>query len=55
MSENAALLSVVVPVYNEERVITEMYQRLSRVMESLQLPFEVIFVNDGSSDKPWRF
>ena len=51
MSENAALLSVVVPVYNEERVVTEMYQRLCRVMEPLQLPFEIIFVNDGSSDR----
>ena len=44
------LLSVVVPVYNEESVLGAMHQRLSRVMDELGMPWEVIYVNDGSSD-----
>lgn len=44
------LLSVVVPVYNEESVLGAMHQRLSRVMGELGMPWEVIYVNDGSSD-----
>lgn len=43
--------SIVVPVYNEEHVIGEMYGRLHAVMEGLGQPYEIIFVNDGSSDR----
>lgn len=50
MSE-AARFSVVVPVYNEENVLPEMYSRLHAVMEALHQPYEIIFVNDGSSDR----
>jgi glycosyltransferase involved in cell wall biosynthesis len=50
MSE-AVRFSVVVPVFNEEKVLAEMYQRLHVVMKSLQQPYEIIFVNDGSSDR----
>jgi len=44
------VISVVVPVYNEEEVIYESYTRLKGVMERLDEPYEVIFVNDGSRD-----
>lgn len=47
----AQLLSIVVPVYNEEEVIPEFHRRLTQVLDSLPSPAEVIFVNDGSSDK----
>ena len=50
MSE-AIMFSVVVPVYNEEKVLPEMYRRLHAVMEGLGEPYEIIFVNDGSSDR----
>ncbi|WP_173196914.1 glycosyltransferase family 2 protein [Geobacter sp. SVR] len=43
--------SVVVPVFNEEKVLVEMYQRLHAVMEKLHQTYEIIFVNDGSSDR----
>jgi len=43
--------SVVVPVFNEELVIRETYTRLRKVMESLGEPYELIFVNDGSTDR----
>jgi dolichol-phosphate mannosyltransferase len=44
------VISVVVPVYNEEEVVFESYKRLKGVMESLNEPYELIFVNDGSRD-----
>jgi glycosyltransferase involved in cell wall biosynthesis len=43
-------LSVVVPCYNEQEVLPEFHRRLSAVMEQLGLPWEVVYVNDGSSD-----
>jgi len=50
MSEKI-VCSVVVPLYNEEEVILETYKRLKNVMESLNEPYEIIFVNDGSKDR----
>lgn len=46
-----AVYSIVVPVYNEELVIHETYKRLKTVMDSINEPYEIIFVNDGSRDK----
>ncbi|MCS6920643.1 MAG: glycosyltransferase family 2 protein [Elioraea sp.] len=43
-------LSVVVPAYNEEEVLPEFHRRLAAVMEGLGLPWEVVYVNDGSRD-----
>ena len=43
--------SVVVPVYNEEEVITESYKRITTVMLSMNESYELIFVNDGSRDR----
>ena len=45
------VFSIVVPMYNEELVITESYQRLKKVMDSFKEPYEIVFVNDGSRDK----
>src|SRR6516165_10119572 len=42
--------SVVVPVYNEQEVLPELYERLGRVLTSLDDPAEVVFVDDGSAD-----
>ncbi len=46
-----AKYSVVVPMYNEEEVITESYKRLTETMEKTGEPYELVFVNDGSRDK----
>jgi len=43
--------SVIVPLYNEEAVIKESYKRLKKVMDKVNEPYEIIFVNDGSRDK----
>lgn len=44
------LLSIVVPVYNEEDVVEVFFQRLIGALESLQCNKEIIFINDGSTD-----
>jgi glycosyltransferase involved in cell wall biosynthesis len=43
-------LSVVIPVYNEVDNLTELYDRLKVVLESLRISWELIFVDDGSRD-----
>ncbi|MES2352825.1 MAG: glycosyltransferase family 2 protein [Pseudomonadota bacterium] len=43
-------ISVVVPVYNEQEVLPEFQKRLSAVLRNTGLQYEVIYVNDGSSD-----
>ena len=45
------LLSVVVPVFNEQDVIEPLHSRLLQVLAPAGLEFEVIFVNDGSKDR----
>jgi dolichol-phosphate mannosyltransferase len=47
-------LSVVLPVYNEHDGLGEVHQRLSAVLASLGLSYELIFVNDGSRDRSWE-
>ena len=49
-SEHPPLLSVVVPVFNEQDVLTEFHRRLSAVLDGLALDAEVVYVNDGSTD-----
>lgn len=44
-------ISIVVPVYNEEAVLAELYRRMKEVMDGLGEPWELILVNDGSRDK----
>ena len=44
-------VSVVIPVFNEEENVAESYHEVSGVMASLGRPYEILFVDDGSSDK----
>lgn len=44
------MISLVIPVYNEEKLIIELFQRVKDAMESIGEEFEVILVNDGSTD-----
>jgi undecaprenyl-phosphate 4-deoxy-4-formamido-L-arabinose transferase len=43
-------LSVVIPVYNEEAGLAKLYARLYPALDKLGVPYEVVFVNDGSRD-----
>ena len=44
-------ISIVIPVYNEEESLPQLFKELYPVMENLQRSFEIIFINDGSRDK----
>ena len=44
------MISVVIPVHNEEKNIEPLYQELIPALESLREEFEIIYVNDGSTD-----
>ncbi len=46
--------SIVVPFHNEETNITELYDRLKAVMESVGDTFELVFVDDGSTDRTFE-
>lgn len=47
-------ISVIVPLYNEEESLPELYAWIERVMQEHKFSFEVIFVNDGSTDRSWN-
>src|ERR1700756_462449 len=44
-------LSIVVPIHNEEPSILPLYDRLTAVLEKLRKPYEIIFVDDASTDR----
>ena len=44
-------LSVLIPVYNEQDVLPMLFERLYPVLDKLDRPYEILFVNDGSSDR----
>jgi undecaprenyl-phosphate 4-deoxy-4-formamido-L-arabinose transferase len=50
----APAVSLVIPVYDEEASVEEVYRQSVAALESLGRPYEVIFVDDGSSDGTWR-
>lgn len=53
MSEEL-LLSIVIPVYNEEESLPELYHWIARVADANQYSMEVLFVDDGSTDSSWE-
>jgi dolichol-phosphate mannosyltransferase len=48
---NRPTFSIVVPIWNEEEVIPEMYRRVVTIMEATNAPWELICVDDGSRDR----
>lgn len=47
----APVLSVVIPVYNEEAVLPALFARLYPALDALGCSYEIVFVNDGSRDR----
>ena len=47
-------ISVAVPLFNEEQSAPVLYQQLKKVLDSLELEYEIIFVDDGSSDNTFE-
>ena len=46
-------ISVVVPLYNEDESLPELHKWIARVMKDNNFTYEIIFVNDGSTDRSW--
>ena len=47
------MLSVVLPAYNEERMIKKAADRIGQILTEAGILYELVFVNDGSKDKTW--
>lgn len=53
MADNIQI-SIVVPLYNEDESIPELYAWIKRVMAAHHFTHEIIFINDGSTDNSWQ-
>ena len=47
-------ISIVVPLFNEQESLNELTQWIKRVCEKNELSFEIVFVDDGSTDSSWQ-
>ena len=47
-------ISIIVPLYNEAESLPKLYEWIARVMKENSFSYEVIFVNDGSTDESWK-
>jgi len=47
-------ISIIVPLYNEEESLPKLFEWIERVMTENKFSYEVVFVNDGSTDKSWE-
>ena len=51
MSDNSVPdISVVIPIYNEQAVLDQLFNRLYATLDAMQRPYEIIFIDDGSRD-----
>ena len=48
------MLSVILPAYNEEKMIGTAAETLEGILDGAGIPFELLFVNDGSKDRTWE-
>src|SRR5579883_1754650 len=48
------MLSIVIPIHNEEHSILPLYDRLTLVLEQVQRPYEILFVDDASTDRSFE-
>ncbi len=47
-------LSIVIPLYNEEESLPELSDWIGKVMKENNFSYEIIFIDDGSSDNSWQ-
>ena len=45
--------SIIIPVFNEEQNISQLYSEITSVMNDYDKDYEIIFVDDGSNDKTY--
>ncbi len=54
MAANVKKISIIIPCYNEEAVLPQLFQRLSAAAGTWPMDYEVICVDDGSKDETWK-
>jgi len=54
MIENELNVSIVIPLYNEEESLPELFAWIQKVLSEARLSYELILVDDGSTDKSWQ-
>lgn len=47
-------VSIIVPLFNEEESLTKLHEWIVRVMQEHNFTYEIVFVNDGSTDHSWQ-
>ena len=47
-------ISIIIPLFNEEESLSELYEWIKKVMKENRFSYEVIFVDDGSKDNSWQ-
>jgi len=52
--ESPVSYSVVVPLYNEQESVSQLYVRIIDAMDAIGEPYEIVFVDDGSKDGTFR-
>jgi dolichol-phosphate mannosyltransferase len=50
-TRDGPVFSVVLPVFNEEKTLPELYRRLTAVMQTIDARYELVFIDDGSTDQ----
>jgi len=51
---NVETLSIIIPVYNSEKILPQLVSQLARILPTLNSLYEIILVNDGSRDRSWE-
>ncbi|MBU1210691.1 MAG: glycosyltransferase family 2 protein [Alphaproteobacteria bacterium] len=51
--DETPVISIIIPMHNEQEVMAELFARLVAVMEKIAEPFEIVCVDDGSRDRTW--
>ncbi len=54
MTSNNLKYSIIVPIFNESEIIGEVHQDIVKVIESIDSSYEIIFIDDGSTDKSFE-
>lgn len=54
MAEPKIQISVIVPLFNEEESLTELHDWIARVMKENGFTYELLFIDDGSTDSSWQ-
>jgi len=54
MNSNSIGISIIIPVYNSEHTLVALHKRLNSVLTKSIGKFEIIYVNDASSDGSWE-